>query len=61
MTLQERFEALFADKPVATTNEVAEALYIKVVPTGKVRSIKIRAARLGFGIQHIGQNTWIKV
>jgi len=61
MTLQERFDGLFIERPVATTAEVAEALYVTAVETAKVRAIRTRAARLGFGILHLGKDTWIKV
>ena len=61
MTLKERLDGLFIEKPVATTAEVAEALFIKVSAINQPRAIRTRLERLGYGLETIGNNAWTKV
>lgn len=58
-TIRQRVDSLFEDKPTATTDELAEALFI-TTPHSRARVIRNRLRRNGINVDHVGYQTWVQ-
>lgn len=56
--LKERIEALFEETEIATTEQVADALYLS---TAKARPVRTKLARHQIPVEHVGNNKWVLV
>lgn len=56
--LRERIEALFEATEIATTEQVADALYLS---TAKARPVRAKLARYQIPVEHVGNNKWVLV
>lgn len=53
-------DRLFSNKDVVTTRELTEILGLACGKNAS-RNIKIRARRMGIGLQNVGHNAWVRI